>query len=325
MPNRPTTEQLPVAPHLPDGRTSPPALNPGAAPLPDAVFLAVAGMIEAVTVVDAASDEFFAAELQRGQCVGAEELLRLRADRAAPAREAGAAADVADQSTLQRLLSLTPNLKLIVRDETHASRRVTAKPEAADEHLAQLTRRLFTDKNSITQIIEHSDVWRRKWEFFVERQEDGSGGRVVNDVRAAQHRHESTTKPRGRFVLNLDAFLQTAVLIVADPHGQAVRRHAIAFLRDLTVEDAVQVAMLADAAHEALLFTRQLEDDAVDPGQLSAIGVVSDGPPRALPGGKVCGLGLHKPHVGAAAKPPELPTSSRATGPHVRRPRSHLR
>ena len=63
---------------------------------------------------------------------GAErELLRLRGDIAAPAREApddhgGDAAGVADktdQATLQRLLSLTPNLKLIVRDVTHASRR----------------------------------------------------------------------------------------------------------------------------------------------------------------------------------------------------------
>ena len=33
----------------------------------------------------------------------------------------------------------------------------------------------------------------------------------------------------------------------------------------------MQVAMLADAADEALLFTRQLDDDTVDPGQLSAI------------------------------------------------------
>ena len=40
----------------------------------------------------------------------------------------GAAAGIADQSTLQRLL--TPTFKLIiVRDVTHASRRVTAKPD----------------------------------------------------------------------------------------------------------------------------------------------------------------------------------------------------
>ena len=41
----------------------------------------------------------------------------------------GAAAGIADQSTLQRLLPLTANLKLIVREVTHASRRVTAKPD----------------------------------------------------------------------------------------------------------------------------------------------------------------------------------------------------
>ena len=59
-------------------------------------------MIEVVTVVDAASDELLAAELQRGQCIGAaeQELLRVRGDRAALARKAasdleGAAADIA--------------------------------------------------------------------------------------------------------------------------------------------------------------------------------------------------------------------------------------
>ena len=104
-----------------------------------------------------------------------------------------------NQSTLQRLLSLTPNLKLIVRDVTHASRRVTAKPEAVDEHLEILTRRLFTDKHSITQIIEHSNVWRREFASFVERQEDCSGGHVA----AAQHRHESKAKPWGAFCVEL--------------------------------------------------------------------------------------------------------------------------
>ena len=63
------------------------------------------------------------------QCIGAaeKELLRVRGDRAALAWEAasdleGDAAGIADQSILHRLLPLTPNLKLIVRDVTHASR-----------------------------------------------------------------------------------------------------------------------------------------------------------------------------------------------------------
>ena len=75
----------------------------------------------------------------------------------------GGVADNTDKATLQRLLSLTPNLKLIVRDVTHASRRVTAKPDAADEYLDELSRRIFTDKHSIAQIIQHSDVWRREF------------------------------------------------------------------------------------------------------------------------------------------------------------------
>ena len=49
-------------------------------------------------------------------------------------------------------------------------------------------------------------------------------------------------------MLNLDAFLQTALLITVTGSD------ALAFvvvMRDVTVEDAVQVAMLADAADEA--------------------------------------------------------------------------
>ena len=42
-------------------------------------------------------------------------------------------------------------------------------------------------------------------------------------------------------------------------------------MRDLTLEDAAQVAMLADAADEALTFARQLDDENVDSGELSAI------------------------------------------------------
>ena len=108
--------------------------------------------------------------------------------------DAAGVADNADKATLQSLLSLTPSLKLIVRDVAHASRRVTAKPEAADEYLDELPRRIFTDKHSLAQITQHSDVWRREFASFVERQEDRSGGRAIN-VRAAQHRHESKAKP----------------------------------------------------------------------------------------------------------------------------------
>ena len=63
--------------------------------------------------------------------------------------DAAGVADNTDKATLQRLLSLTPNLKLIVRDVSHTSRRVTAKPEAAGKYLAELTRHIFTGKHRI--------------------------------------------------------------------------------------------------------------------------------------------------------------------------------
>lgn len=232
--------------------------------LPDTLDRVLA-KVEAVTV-DAASDELLAAELGRGEGIDREDvagLLRLRGssrDDDAPALARGpiAATDL--------LKPLTPNLRLVIRDVTHASRRVTQKPEAADDYLSGLVDWLFADKHSITQIIHHSEVWRHEFQTFVAKQDEAVG--VVTNVRAAKHRHESAAKPRGRFVLNFDAFLQVALVIVADREGRGVRQHATRFLTDLDEEAALQVAMLADAADEALQFTRKLDNETIDTAEM---------------------------------------------------------
>ena len=174
--------------------------------------------------------------------------------------------DCDDCEDFEGLRAMMPNLKFVLRNNvlSSASRSVIAKPESADNRLHELTCRLFTDQQSITQIIQLSDVWRREFAGF-------AGAQAAGDPSAAERRHETKLKPRGQFVLNFDAFLQTALLIVMQvdtgivADGQDIRRHAVSFLQDTSVEDVVLAAMLADAADEALALMHQLDKtDSMD-------------------------------------------------------------
>lgn len=191
--------------------------------------------VEALTV-DAAADELLAGELMRGRC-------NLGQDRV-----------------------MCPNLKLVVRDKTHASRRTTQKPETCDAFLTELVCKLFTDKGSITQLIHHSHVWSAHFATYVQDVEEKIGKGIKN-VKGAKHRHESAAKPRGRFVLLMDAYLQVARHML---HGRQddTRKHAEGFLSYISEEVALQAAMLADATDEGLLFTRALDNECTDSAQM---------------------------------------------------------
>ena len=196
---------------------------------------AVLQKIEALTV-DSAADELLAGELMRGRC------------------------DLAPESIA------CPSLKLVVRDKTHASRRTTQKPEACDAFLTDIVDKLFSNKHSITQLIHNSHVWSSHFGAYVQDVEEKIG-KGIRNVRAAKHRHESAAKPRGRFVLLMDAYIQVALHML---HGREdeTKKYAQEFLTYLTEEVALQAAMLADATDEGLCFTRTLDNEATDPAQM---------------------------------------------------------
>ncbi len=164
---------------------------------------------------------------------------------------------------------ITPNLRLVIRDVTHNARRTFRKPETADDYLQKLVDTLFLDNKSIMQSIEHSLVWKATFERYIQDIENRVGVRVRN-VRAAKHRHKSYAKPRGRFVLYLDAFIMVAEHMAAYLSG-AEREGAARFLNFLDEESAMQAAMLADASDEGLLFTRLLDQEDTDMAELQSI------------------------------------------------------
>lgn len=63
----------------------------------------------------------------------------------------------------------------------------------------------------------------------------------VRDLQSAKHRHSSTQKPLGRFVLFTDALLSTAQEIVKTRTGKPVES-ARSFLRSINEESLLQLA-----------------------------------------------------------------------------------
>lgn len=164
--------------------------------------------------VDSASDELLAGRIGREVAPAAAA-----SDGAAGEVAAAAAAAVTGKA-------ITPNLRLVIRDKTHASRRITRKPECADPFLVELVETLFTSKSSIVQRIHNSMVWRAELEKYVQQMETRVA--TIKNVRAAKHRHESQAKPKGRFCLYMPAFVSVAENIAVAREAEE-RRDARAF------------------------------------------------------------------------------------------------
>ncbi len=203
-----------------------------------------AGVLEKVEMlcVDSASDELLSGQVMR---YGSENL--------------------ADYNN-----GVAPNLKLVIRDATHAARRCSQKPEAADEFLTTLVRTLFSSKDSITQRIHNSHQWTQAFKEYAD-DIDAKIGPQVSNLKAAKHRHESFNKPKCRFVLYLDAFITVATHMVRK--GGDYKRFGNMFLDYINEEVAVQAAMLADASCEGLQFVRKMDNEETDLSEVnSALG-----------------------------------------------------
>ena len=117
-------------------------------------------------------------------------------------------------------------------------------------------------RHSIVQVIEHSQVWRDEFGKYCQ-DVDNKIGKNIKAVKAAKHRHESFAKPRGRFVLYLDAFITVAEHMIADRSGKDGRSGAD-FLMYINEENLLQSAMCADAQHCGLSLTRFLDSEDVE-------------------------------------------------------------
>ena len=173
-----------------------------------------------------------------------------------------------DANDVSKYEGICPNLKVIIRDMTHAARRCSRKPECADEFLEQINKKLLWD-GSITHKIQYSEVWSAAFAKYCEDVDNKVGVRIKN-LRAARHRHEAWQKPKARFTLYMDAYIATALHMLAKS-SSADRKIALAFFEFLNEEVVIQTAMLADASAEGLAYVRSTDDENCDVSRIHSL------------------------------------------------------
>ena len=161
--------------------------------------------------------------------------------------------------------ALFKNLKLVQRDHAHAFRRLLSRPYHADPELEAYLNNLVMKKASIVQRIFNSHLFQAWFAEETSKQEADSGlGPGIRSLRAAKHRFETFSTPTGRAMLWLPALMNTAQRIVTDRAGTDVSQQVGTWLRQLSTEEVLQVAMVADASDEGLMLIRAVDSDVVD-------------------------------------------------------------
>eukprot|EP00435_Cladocopium_sp_Y103_P016117 s5396_g4.t1 len=177
-----------------------------------------------------------------------------------------------DEQKAIRLLAdvLFPHARFIVRDSTHSARRLTRSPWSADPYFSELMETYITGGASIVMTILHSPDLRSQWCGFVAGDQDAE----VNTIRflgCSKDRFDSTTVPLSRFVVAFDSVWQTALHILETRKDKEIRQRANDFLRYTSVENLLQLALLADAATEALEVIRFHDTETFDISHVPAV------------------------------------------------------
>ena len=187
--------------------------------------------------VDAAADEVVSAELMRSSVINVSQT------------------------------KMTPNLRCVIRDKAHSSRRITSRPWSVDSFLSDTLQNFCTGRGSIARLMQHSSEIRRVFADFAKTSESAVDTIVAN-FRAAGHRFESHSKPLGRTCLFLHACVRTALHLVRSRKDDSAQR-ARAWLLWLNEERLLQAAMLADAADSSIRLTRKMDSEEMDPANLA--------------------------------------------------------
>ena len=161
----------------------------------------------------------------------------------------------------------TPNLKYVIRDCTHASRRLGSRPSAADPYLKEVVLMMARSRSSMARIIQNSLEVQRIFKDHCNTSFKCIGN-VVANMRSALHRFESMSKPLGRSCIFLHAMIKTALTLATVRTDDAGRR-AGEWLMWLDTEKRIQSAMMADAQDQNLAFTRTVDDETVDAAVLN--------------------------------------------------------
>ena len=169
---------------------------------------------------------------------------------------------------LSQTRALCPNLQHVLRDKTHASRRLSSRPYGADPYLRGILLMLATGRTSPARMVQHSMEARRVFRGFVHTSTTPGVKQAVTNLRAAGHRFESLQKPLGRSVLHLHSLIKTALHLIE--HGNRDLKGRAEKWLGWHMEKRLQAAMMADASDQAMQFTRILDTEGTDPASMTS-------------------------------------------------------
>lgn len=167
---------------------------------------------------------------------------------------------LAGQSTTTQYLPRLPNLKVVVRDRPHATRRNVSRGWKADGVLHDILTRFVLGESSPVRLIQYSQQFKQWFAAHIRHLEPGLSAvkahDFLKDLGFAAHRFDSIQKPMSRIVLFLHPFLATIVQIATERRGKTEGAAALDFLTWVSTEKLVLFAMMTDGGEENLHLTR---------------------------------------------------------------------
>ena len=147
-----------------------------------------------------------------------------------------------DSCTAMEGVAFCPNVRTVVRDKAHASRRILQRPWACDPYLELVAGVLVSETNSVAQMVQHSDDLRAWFEECCKNATRKATTAEFKHLRAAKHRYESLAAPLTRMCLHWEAVINFLLKLNIERQSTA----AAALLETIDPEMMLQAGLLAD-------------------------------------------------------------------------------
>lgn len=171
----------------------------------------------------------------------------------------------ADSCTAMQGVAFCPNIRTVIRDKAHASRRILQRPWACDAYLDMVAGVLVAETNSIAQMVQASEDNRAFFEDCCRNATRRGTTADFKTLRAAKHRFESLAAPLSRLCLHWEATISFLVKL----SGERQSAPAIALLETIDPEMLLQAGLLADATDESMALIRFFDAGEVDSAKIA--------------------------------------------------------
>ena len=142
-----------------------------------------------------------------------------------------------------------PNLRLVIRDAAHASRRLLSRTWCQDPYIKRLLDALLWNKNSLAKTIRYTRVFQDLFLHHQRERRTDPAQPIIKNLAFAKQRFDSLAKPLARLVQHFDSALDVVADILRE-RGRASPEHvnAARLVDILDSEAMLQMGMLADCA-----------------------------------------------------------------------------